>query len=215
MKKHLVIGFLVAISLALADVAHAQVRGFASRGVPSFYNNNRGGGSSHGHTRPYVHARSYRTSFAYAPYAYGYGGYYGYGYPGYGYGYGGYGYPGVGVNVVSYGNSEAPGYTLGGAVIGGILGGVIGNNSGNRNGWAGAAIGSAIGLIAGSVADNSAVRQQRVAAAAVGQQAAYSDVTGQTTAPAPTKAQPQNLTIINNYYGNSTPMGQANTMFGR
>jgi uncharacterized protein YcfJ len=159
-------------------------------------------------------------SRGYGPYrGHYYGGYYGrpYGYYGYGrpYGYTSYYSPGY-----SYYDS---GYYSGGSaagnglVLGAIAGGIIGNNSGSlhHNTWRGAAWGAGIGWLLGSVAD--ANRRE-----VVYQQPVYADQVQpvvQQQAPAQpatqTAAQPQPVTIINNYYGNAAPMGQANSLFGR
>ncbi|MCX6954288.1 MAG: YMGG-like glycine zipper-containing protein [Verrucomicrobia bacterium] len=130
------------------------------------------------------------------------GGYYGGGY------YGSVGYYGDGY----YGGSAA----ANGLFLGALAGGIIGHNSGSlhHNGWRGAAWGAGAGWLLGSIADANrrAVIWERPVyveqpAPVVVQQAPV-----QQAQPA---AQPQQVTIINNYYGNAAPMGQANSLFGR
>jgi hypothetical protein len=185
-------------------------------------------GSQRAHSAPaparYISpvSRAYRpAAYSYGyPYRYGYmaprvivgGGWYsGYPYPYYPVTYG-YAAPLVGVGTYI---SPAPGYATGGAILGGVLGGIIGRGTGYRNGWAGALIGSTIGLVAGAAADNAAINNQREAAA-MQQTTSYAPAAAQRQ-PAP--AQPQQPTVINNYYGTgntgNTPMGQANSLFGR
>ena len=102
---------------------------------------------------------------------------------------------------------DRPDYAATGTLLGGIAGAIIGNNSRGHNAWRGAAIGAGAGYLFGSIAESNA-RQREAAAAQI-----------VTVSPAPTAAAPapQNVTIINNYYGNSAPapMAQANALFGR
>lgn len=90
-----------------------------------------------------------------------------------------------------------------GVLLGGIAGAIIGHNDG-RHGWEGAAYGIGAGYLLGSIAD----RQARERAEALAQ--------AELRAAAPAPA-PQQVTIINNYYGvvSSTPMAAANGLFGR
>lgn len=145
----------------------------------------------------------------------GYGGprYYGYTYvPSYGYydGYG-YGYPyydNYGYYRAGYGSGSA---AANGLLLGALAGGIIGHNSGDfrHNGWRGAAWGAGTGWLLGSIVD--ANRR------AVGSDAAPAVVPAASVVPAQpaAQAQPQQVTIINNYYNTSTPMSAANGMFGR
>ena len=123
------------------------------------------------------------------------GGYHG-GYRGgydYGYGYG-------------YGGAAADGLWLGA-----LAGGIIGHNSRgfHHNGWRGAAWGAGVGWLLGSIADANAY--------------AYSDYSrGVVVREAPVAvqaqpaAQPQQVTIVNNYYNApASPMVAANSLFGR
>lgn len=128
--------------------------------------------------------------YSYAP-AYGY-------YPGYGsaYPHASYGYYGYGSGATN------------GLLLGALAGGIIGHNSGEfrHNGWRGAAWGAGAGWLLGTIAD--ARRRAVVTEAPVVLQSA-------PVAPAPAApAQPQQITIINNYY-NSSPMSSANGLFGR
>ncbi len=102
-----------------------------------------------------------------------------------------------------------PNYAGTGALFGGIAGAIIGHNSGSRNAWAGAAIGAGAGLLLGSVAE----REARAEEALRDQRASAAAATAETSS-APAQS-PQNVTIINNYYGNSGAMSSANSMFGR
>jgi hypothetical protein len=99
---------------------------------------------------------------------------------------------------------DRPNYAATGTLLGGIAGAIIGNNSHGHNAWRGAAIGAGAGLLFGSIAENNARHREAAAAQVV------------TASPAPAPA-PQNVTIINNYSGNSAPapMAQANALFGR
>jgi ElaB/YqjD/DUF883 family membrane-anchored ribosome-binding protein len=111
-----------------------------------------------------------------------------------------------------YGPAVRPDYSSSGMLLGGLIGAIIGHNSGSlhHNGWQGAAIGAGAGLILGGIAGQNA----RVQEAAV--QAAVQPVRVQAvTPPASTAAVPQQVTIINNYHGNASPMAAANVLFGR
>lgn len=150
----------------------------------------------------------------------------GYGYPGYGYygrgyyGHGGYyprdryygsvGYYGGGYGY--YGGSAA----ANGLWLGALAGGVIGHNSGSlhHNGWRSAAWGAGVGWVLGSIADANrrAVIYERPVYVESQPVVVQPQAPAQAAQPA---SQPQQVTIINNYYGNSAPMGQANSLFGR
>ncbi len=117
---------------------------------------------------------------------------------------GGYGY---------YGGSAA----ADGLVFGALAGGLIGHNRGfghGRDGWRGAAWGAGAGWLLGSIAD-----------ANFGYYRGYDygyprTVVMPATPPvavqaAPAAPAPQQVTIINNYYGNASPMAGANSLFGR
>jgi outer membrane lipoprotein SlyB len=120
------------------------------------------------------------------------------------YGYYGYSRPGYYYSDHSY---RRPSYAGSGLWLGGLTGAVIGNNSHWHNSWRGAAWGAGAGLLIGAIADeNARARDDRV-------------MVVQDTQPATmqsAQSAPQNVTIINNYYGGaSTPMSSANGMFGR
>jgi hypothetical protein len=158
-------------------------------------------------------------------YGYGYGRGYGYSNPWYyGAGYGYYSpyralpsysyYPGYGVDYPYYGTYGYGGGSsaANGLLLGALAGGVIGNNSGafHHSSWRGAAWGAGLGWLLGAVADSNrrpVVYQQ----ASVAQPAAVMQAPSQPVAP----GQPQQVTIINNYYNSSTPMSGANSLFGR
>lgn len=173
-------------------------------------------GSSTVYRQPTVVYGGY--SHGYGPYrGHYYGGYYGrpYGYYGYGrpygYGYTSYYSPGYSYYDSGYSGGSAAGNGL---VLGALAGGIIGHNSGSlhHNGWRGAAWGAGIGWLLGSVAD--ANRREVVYERPVYVEQAQPAV---QQAPAQPATQPaaQPVTIINNYYGNAAPMGQANSLFGR
>jgi outer membrane lipoprotein SlyB len=160
-------------------------------------------GSAVGESRDYDHRSRVPEPHGYYSYGpsyrrgwYGNNGYHGYSQPGYYYS--DYGY-------------DRPSYASSGLLLGGLTGAIIGNNSHGHNAWRGAAWGAGAGLLIGAIADQNVresdaraeVMQDAQAAAAVQNAAA-------------TQSTPQNVTIINNYYGGSTtPMSSANGMFGR
>ncbi|AWI08568.1 hypothetical protein [Ereboglobus luteus] len=206
----LVLGLIFAF--AGADVASAQPNRRPSAQGSHHYNKR----PSHSSRPAVVHRSHYSRPHGHYRYRHGYYGWPYYVTSSYPYYYGSYGYtyPGVSVSYTTYADSGAPGYALGGALAGGVLGGIIGNNSGRHNTWAGAAIGSTIGLLAGSAADNAAVRQQRAE-----QQAAQIEADNmlylrrqpavqQPSTPAPQQPRRQTAPV-------STPMSQANALFGR
>jgi uncharacterized membrane protein len=103
-----------------------------------------------------------------------------------------------------------PSYASSGLFWGGLAGAIIGNNSGHHNTWRGAAIGAGAGLLLGSIIDDNIRNSYYVERPVVIEQSA-NPVSTQTQQP------PQNVTIINNYYGTNSGnnMSQANSMFGR
>jgi hypothetical protein len=150
-----------------------------------------------GYSRQFDRHSHGRHGYSYVP-SFGYYSGYDYGYPYYG----SYGY---------YGSSNA---AANGLLLGALAGGIVGHNSGDfrHNGWRGAAWGAGAGWLLGSVID--ANRRPVVygnPAPVLVQQAAP---VAQVAAPA-TQTQPQQVTIINNYYGGATPMSAVNGMFGR
>jgi hypothetical protein len=184
--------------------------GYVYRHSPTAHTGSRYHGPVYSPHRYYGH-RSYHSHYAYWPRSYGYFGFGfpSYGYPSYGYysGYG-YGYP----YDDSYGYYGSGGAAANGLWLGALAGGIIGHNSGEfrHNGWRGAAWGAGLGWLLGSVIDanrRTAVYDSRPV---VYQPAAAVQV--QSAAPA---QQPQQVTIINNYYNSSTPMSAANGLFGR
>lgn len=152
-------------------------------------------------------------------------------YSGYGMGYSsypvhpGYGYGCVPQSGFSYSRFSRPNYTWSGAALGGLAGGIIGHNSGRRTAE-GIAIGAGTGLLLGHLADRSVQRRSWAQPTpVVVNPPMISPVQPATvfapsfTSPTvrPTTSTPQvgNVTIINNYYGNSSSMGSANSLFGR
>jgi hypothetical protein len=124
--------------------------------------------------------------------------------PGYSY-YPGYGdaYPYYG--TYGYGNGS---YATNGLLLGALAGGIIGHNSGDfrHNGWRGAAWGAGLGWLLGTVADSNRRAAVYHSAPIISQPVAVQ---------AQPAAQPQQVTIINNYYNSATPMSGANSLFGR
>jgi hypothetical protein len=193
-------------ALHVANRGHVQAGDRSSHGGwhrGYVYRNTGGHWHSHGHSHhsywprvvsyPYGYYRGY--DYGYVP-AYSYYSGYGYGYPYYG----SYGY---------YGSGSA---AANGVVIGALAGGIIGHNSGDfrHNGWRGAAWGAGLGWLLGSVVDANrrAVVYESTPTVVQPAQATY-------VPPAqPAQAQPQQVTIINNYYGGSAMSG-VNGLFGR
>jgi hypothetical protein len=231
MKTGLILG------LALTALAPAQAEVFRS-GVAQSHSHNRshdngsrgdgrhdghdtrvhigvGHGSSHaaaywGGHRHYGGASRYYSNWYLGP-AY-YGGYYGRGYgyypsePVYSY-YDGYG---AGYPYYSTGTYRTEGATSG-LLLGALAGGIIGHNSGEfrHNGWRGAAWGAGVGWLLGTMADANR-RHVSYAQPIVTQPAVV-----QSQLATQVQAQPQPVTIINNYYNSATPMSGANNLFGR
>jgi outer membrane lipoprotein SlyB len=159
-------------------------------------------GSAVGESREYDHRTQVTAPSGYYTYGpsyrhgyYGYRGYYGYSQPDYYYS--DYGY-------------DRPSYAASGLLLGGLTGAIIGNNSHGHNAWRGAAWGAGAGLLLGAIADQN-VREREERAAVIQDTQAAAAVQNAAT----TESTPQNVTITNNYYGGSTPMSSANSMFGR
>lgn len=206
----------LSVALGLLALAPAQAQVFGPR-VSVGVGYSRGGWHHDGgHARVHVGYRG------------GYGGYYlGPSYvrvwPGYSYGYGY--YPGYDTayypySSYSYGTTYGSSGAANGLLLGALAGGIIGNNSGEfrHNGLRGAAWGAGVGWLLGTIADaNRRVvyqapvqAQPQVVYAQPAQPAAVTNAAAGTASGAP----PQQVTIINNYYGTSA-MSQANGMFGR
>lgn len=144
---------------------------------------------------------SYRDRWHSYGRGYSYGSYYGYG-PSYAVGY-------YAPTYDDYGYRSA---AADGLWLGALAGGIIGHNSGEfrHNGWHGAAWGAGVGWLLGTIVD--ANRR----AADYEQPTVVTPVATPSTQTATPAAAPQQVTIINNYYGNSSsPMASANAMFGR
>jgi outer membrane lipoprotein SlyB len=115
-------------------------------------------------------------------------------------------------------SQHRPNYALTGAALGALGGAVIGHNH-HRQTAEGAGIGAAAGLLLGTIAERNARQREAIYAPpayVAPASGSYFTPTFQTAAPVQTQ-QPaaQNITIINNYYGNSSPMSGANSLFGR
>lgn len=128
----------------------------------------------------------------------------------YGYGHG-YGRP---VYRSNYGYGY-PNHAGNGLILGGITGAIIGRNSGSfgHNAWRGAAWGAGAGWLLGAIADSNYYRREAYYERPV----VVTEAPAAPAQPAPAAA-PQQVTIINNYYGNATPaapMAAANGLFGR
>lgn len=209
----LILGQIVGDANAAAtDVRVPRGGGYVYRDRPEVYVGVRTGSgaryrsSGYGH-RPIHHPRVYA----------------GRDYPGYGYGWGPASYEYRSVPAYNYypGYGEAyPYYSYpsgsaasAGLLLGSLAGGVIGHNSGDfrHNGWRGAAWGAGIGWLLGSVVDSQRRAPVYTQAPVVIEQAPAFQVAAPPAAP----AQPQQVTIINNYYNAPTPMSSANGLFGR
>jgi outer membrane lipoprotein SlyB len=126
-----------------------------------------------------------------------------------------YGYRSYGYDAYPYGGYETTygthayerdyrfSHATRGTLLGGLAGAIIGHNSRSRNAWKGAAWGAGAGLILGSWADRAAERR------AIVREDFRPVYTPPAAAPAPS------VTIINNYYGPSSPSNSANALFGR
>ncbi len=108
-----------------------------------------------------------------------------------------------------------PNYAITGAALGGLAGGIIGHNSGRKTAE-GIAIGAGAGLLLGSVAEQNARRQETVQYVAPAPVYVLPEAAAVPAAPATAPAAPsQPASIINNYYGSSSAMSGANSLFGR
>lgn len=149
-------------------------------------------------------------------------------YPSAGYSY--YGSPAYSYGSYPYGSSYyspswgRPNYAITGAALGGVAGGIIGHNSRGRTAE-GVGIGAGAGLLLGGLAEYQARRNDTYRYASpmytptayVTPSAGYFTPSLQTlpATTAPSTPAPQQITIINNYYGSSSPMSGANSLFGR
>ncbi len=103
-----------------------------------------------------------------------------------------------------------PSHTATTTLLGGVAGAIIGHNNGRR-GWEGAAIGAGAGYVFGRLSGPSRSHQP---VSRSYRPYAYHRQPEAIVVTAP--SQPQQITIINNYYGGATaPMSNANSMFGR
>lgn len=94
-------------------------------------------------------------------------------------------------------------------LLGGVAGAIIGHNNGRRA-WQGAAIGAGAGYVLGRITEP--VHNRRPVSA----YSPYGYYSHRTVVAAQPAAQPQQITIINNYYGTApTAMTSANSLFGR
>ncbi len=107
--------------------------------------------------------------------------------------------------------SARPSHTATTTLLGGVAGAIIGHNNGRR-GWEGAAIGAGAGYVLGRLSEPS--RGHHPASRGYRPYPYYRQ--SESVLIAAPAAQPQQITIINNYYGGATtPMSNANSMFGR
>ncbi|MBL9214819.1 MAG: glycine zipper 2TM domain-containing protein [Opitutaceae bacterium] len=137
---------------------------------------------------------------------------------GYGYGYGYRGYRDYGYRDYGYYGYHRDSAVLPGMILGGVAGAIIGNNSGRGDGARGAVIGAIAGGILGAASDGPYHgRVYRPHRRIVRYPVAYEAPVEYAYEPAPAAA-PQQVTIINNYYGATAPVaGSAgvNALFGR
>ena len=132
-------------------------------------------------------------------------------YYGYGYGRSHYGRPYIGSygaygtyptyqSYPTYGRSYDSGdSTTAGMLLGGIAGAIIGNNSGHGNGARGALIGAGIGALIGAASEPAPRSYDESPRYYAAPRTSYVQQM-QTMQPSP-----QQVTIINNYYGNVSP----------
>jgi hypothetical protein len=220
----LFLGFLVAGTLQAQILRPEGVNGGMRNHRAVVSGHELGSGRPAAHTgyifrdRPAVYAGVHRGTHIDASWrhsnAYGGGGYYGrthrlahYGsvyWPSYSFSY----YPAYGDAYPYYGYG-VPSYQSQGLFLGGLAGAIIGHNSGTfrHDAWRGAAWGAGAGWLLGAIAD---ARRPAVV------QTAPTVTAGPSQTTAPAAAQPQQVTIINNYYNApATPMSGANGLFGR
>jgi hypothetical protein len=118
-----------------------------------------------------------------------------------------------------YGGYYGGGFARDGVFLGALAGGVIGHNSGGdwrHNGWRGAAWGAGAGWLLGSVLDANYGFYRDYDYGYGYPRTVVVPAAQPVAAPAaPAASAPQQVTIINNYYGNASPMAQANSLFGR
>jgi len=173
---------------------YVGVRAGSGAGYRSF-----GYGYGHGHPARVYPGRGY-AGYGWGPAVYRSA-------PAYGY------YPGYGDGYPYYSTYPAGSAASTGLLLGSLAGGIIGHNSGDfrHNGWRGAAWGAGIGWLLGSVVDARRHADVYASAPIVVQPAPAVQVSAPSAAP----AQPQQVTIINNYYNTPTPMTSANGLFGR
>ena len=138
------------------------------------------------------------------------------------------GYPGGGYGY--YGGSAAQN----GLWLGAMAGGIIGHNHGHdydhhgggdwhhhnnyyhNDGWRGAAWGAGAGWLLGSIIDaNYGYYGNGYYDYGYPRTAVMPQPQPVYVQSAPQPAAPQQVTIINNYYGNASPMAGANSLFGR
>jgi len=101
--------------------------------------------------------------------------------------------------------------------LGALAGGIIGHNRGGdwrHNGWRGAAWGAGAGWLLGSLLEAN-YGYSRAYDYAYPRAVVMPQSPPVVVQSAPPAAAPQQVTIINNYYGNASPMAAANSLFGR
>lgn len=104
-----------------------------------------------------------------------------------------------------------------GLVLGALAGGIIGHNRGfshGRDGWRGVTWGAGAGWLLGSIVDAN-YGYYRSYDYGYPRAVVMSQPQPVAVQAAPAAAAPQQITIINNYYGNASPMAGANSLFGR
>lgn len=111
-------------------------------------------------------------------------------------------------------------YARDGFWAGALAGGIIGHNRGfshGRDGWRGAAWGAGAGWLLGSMLDAnySYYRSYDYDYYGYPRQVVVSPPQPVVVQAAPAAPAPQQVTIINNYYGTASPMAGANSLFGR
>lgn len=109
-------------------------------------------------------------------------------------------------------------YARDGLWLGALGGGIIGHNRGfshGRDGWRGAAWGAGAGWLLGSMLDANYGYYRSYDDYSYPRQVVVAAPPTVVVPAAPAAPAPQQVTIINNYYGNTSPMAGANSLFGR
>jgi outer membrane lipoprotein SlyB len=109
-------------------------------------------------------------------------------------------------------------YAADGLWVGAVAGGAIGHHRGftrGRSAWVGAAWGAGAGWLVGSLLDANHGYGRNFFDDGYPRRVIVAERDAVAVQAAPAPSAPQQVTIINNYYGTSSPMSGANSLFGR